>query len=63
MDVKFTKEELNALVVQVGARIDHLKEEQKRAAKNEDVRRVIEIETFLQPILAGYNKMTEQLYK
>lgn len=63
MDVKFTTEELSALVVQVGARIDHLKEEQKKAAKNEDVRRVIEIETFLQPILAGYSKMTEQLYK
>lgn len=63
MEVKFTKEELSALVIQVGARIDYLKEEQKKAAKNEDVQRVIEIETFLQPILAGYKKMTEQLYK
>lgn len=63
MGVDFTKEELRALVVQVGARIDHLKEEQKIAGKNEDVRRVVEIETFLQPILTGYNKMTEQLYK
>lgn len=63
MAINFTKEELSALVTQVGARIDHLKEEQKQAAKNEDVRRVIEIETFLQPILAGHKKMTEQLYK
>lgn len=63
MGIDFTKDELRALVVQVGARIDHLKEEQKQAAKNEDVRRVIEIENFLQPIVSGYNKMTEQLYK
>lgn len=63
MTVDFTKDELRALVVQVGARIDHLKEEQKQAGKNEDVRRVVEIENFLQPIVSGYNKMTGELYK
>jgi hypothetical protein len=63
MNIDFTKEELSALVIQVGARIDSLKEKQKQEAKNENVSRVVEIETFLQPILTGYKKMTEQLYK
>ena len=61
--IEFTKEELKAVVIQVGARIDELKALQKEAGKNEDIRRVIELEEFLKPIESGYQKMVHELYK
>lgn len=61
--LNFTKEELDSLVIQVGARIDHLKELQKKEAKNENVSRVIEIEKFLQPIVSAQEKMINELYR
>jgi hypothetical protein len=61
--VEFTKEELDALLIQICARIDDLKQLQKDEARKENVKRVVEIETFIQPILSGKEKMGEARFR
>lgn len=61
--VEYTKEELDALMIQIGGRIDELKELQVTEAKRGDVKRVIEIENLMQPIVSGLRKMTDERYK
>lgn len=62
-NVEFTREELDALLIQIGSRIDALRQLQKDEAREENVGRVIEIETFIQPIISGKEKMEKELYK
>lgn len=61
--VEFTREELDSAIVQIGARIDSLKELQKSAGKKEDIERVLEIEKFIQPIISAKDKMMDELFK
>ncbi|MFJ3388898.1 hypothetical protein [Lysinibacillus sp. NPDC086135] len=61
--VSYTKEELRAILIQLGGRIDDLKGLQVKAGKNGDVSRVLELENFMKPILSGKEKMEIELYK
>lgn len=61
--VEFTKEELDALLIQVGARVDSLKQAQKDAGKSENIERVLQLEKFMQPIISGKEKMEKERYR
>jgi hypothetical protein len=61
--IEFTKEELDGIIIQVGARIDDLKEIQKREGKSGNINRVLEIEKFIQPIISAKDKMMFERYK
>lgn len=61
--IQFTKEEVKALITQIGARIDDLQAIQKQAGKKEDIKRVLEIEEFLKPIKSGNQKLLDELCK
>lgn len=59
--VVFTKEEIRALLIQINARIDDLKQIQKQEAQDGNVKRVIEMEEAIEPILSGRDKMLDSL--
>lgn len=59
--VKLTKEEINAGLIQIGARIDDLQQIQKSAAKNEDIKRVLELEEFMKPIISLRDKLLQSI--
>lgn len=61
--IQFTKEEIEALIIQIGARIDDFQALQKQAGKKEDIKRVLEIEEFLKPIKSGNQKLLDGLCK
>lgn len=59
--VQFTKEEIEALVIRIGAIIDDLQAIQKQAGKKEDINRVLELEKFMIPIKSGNQKLIDTL--
>lgn len=61
--VEFTKEEVDAAMIQIGARIDELRKLQKEAGKKEDIGRVLEIEKFIQPIKSFQQKLTDVRFR
>lgn len=61
--VEFSKEELDAAIIQVGARLDALKEIQKEEGKKENIKRVIEMEEFMKPIRSFYDKIFNARFK
>lgn len=63
MHVEFTKEELDILIIQIGARIDALKSIQLDNAKSGNVKRVIELEDGIKLITSGCDKMMKVRYK
>jgi hypothetical protein len=60
---EFTKEEVDAAIIQLGCRLDELKLLQKEEAKNENVQRVIELEEFMKPIRSFYEKLLNRRYE
>ena len=60
--VSFTKSEIDMLILQLGARVDEFKEMQLTAGKNGDIKRIIEIENGIVPLLSGINKLQEVRY-
>ncbi|MCY8228771.1 hypothetical protein MOC30_14370 [Bacillus spizizenii] len=58
----FTKEELDSAILQIGARIDKLRDIQKEAGKKADIKRVIEMENFIEPIISVKEKMMNERY-
>lgn len=58
----FTKEELDSAILQIGARIDKLRDIQKEAGKKADIKRVIEMEKFIEPIISVKEKMMNERY-
>ncbi|MGM7720640.1 hypothetical protein [Metabacillus sp. Hm71] len=61
--IELTKEEVDAGLIQIGARLDALKEIQKEEAKKENIKRVLEIEEFTKPIRSMYEKLQKERYK
>jgi len=61
--IELTKEEIDAVVIQIGARIDALREIQKREAREENIERVIKMEGFMQPIISAKEKIENAKYK
>lgn len=57
-----TKEEVDSTLIQMGGRIDELKEMQKKAGKDEDIARVLELENFMKPIISAKDKMMKVRY-
>ncbi|MGE6627891.1 hypothetical protein [Bacillus pumilus] len=62
ISVDLTKEEAKALLTQINARIDSLKELQLKAGKSEDIKRVIELEEFMKVIIFGRDKIMNAIY-
>lgn len=62
-NIELTKEEIDILIIQVGARITSLKNIQLENAKAGNVERVLEIEDGIKLITSGYSKMMEVRYK
>ncbi|MED3440256.1 hypothetical protein P4393_12395 [Bacillus subtilis] len=60
--IHLTKEELDSAIIQIGARIDELKVVQKEAGKKEDIKRVIDMERFMEPIVSVKEKMMNERY-
>lgn len=61
--VDFTKEEIDAALIQIGARIDALTDLQKQEGKKENIRRVLEIEEALKPIRSFRQKLMDVRYR
>lgn len=61
--VEFTKAEAESIMIQIGARIDKLREIQKNEARNENIERVIQMEEFLKPIISAKEKVEKEFYK
>lgn len=61
--VEFTKEEIDASLIQIGARIDDLKKIQKEEAKKENVKRVLEMEEFMKPIISFRQKLMDVRFR
>lgn len=61
-NIILTKEELEALLIQVSSRIDSLKELQLTAGEKGKIERVIELENHMKPIISGKNKLQDALY-
>jgi hypothetical protein len=59
----FTQEEVDAALIQIGARIDSLKDSQLKEGKNGNIKRVLEIEKFMQPIISFKEKLMIERYK
>ena len=55
--VELTNEERNAIILQVGARIDHLMNLQREEGKKENIKRVLELEELMKPLRSGYDKI------
>jgi hypothetical protein len=60
---EFTQDEVSAMVTQLGARLEHLKDMQVNAAKAGNVKRVLEMEEFMKPVNSGYIKLMKERYK
>jgi hypothetical protein len=52
--IELTEEERDALLIQVGCRLDELK---KLATESGDFGRIMELVTFIAPIQSGYDKL------
>jgi hypothetical protein len=61
--IELTKEEIDAAIIQLGARLDALKQVQLEAGKKGNIESVIEIEKFMQPIISAKEKMMSERYK
>lgn len=61
--LEFTKEEIDAGLTQVGARIDALSLLQKEAGKKEDIDRVLQLEEAMKPIKSFRQKLMDVRYK
>ncbi|MET3209725.1 UNVERIFIED_CONTAM: hypothetical protein ABIC26_002672 [Paenibacillus sp. PvR008] len=61
--VDFTKEEMDAAIIQTGARIDALADLQKQEGKKENIQRVLEIEEALKPIRSFRQKLMDVRYR
>lgn len=61
--LEFTKEEIDAGMIQLGARLDALKEIQKEEAKNENIERVLQMEESMKPIRSMYDKLMAARFK
>ena len=57
--VKLSKSEIDMLILQLGARVDDFKEMQVIAGKEGDIKRVIEIENCIVPLVSGVKKLQE----
>jgi hypothetical protein len=61
--IEITKEEIEAGIIQLGARLDYLAEQQKIAMKHGDAERVVEIHEFTIPIRNLKNKLANERYR
>ena len=61
--LEFTKEEIDATLIQIGARIDDLTRIQKEEAKKENIKRVLEMEEFMKPIISFRQKLMNVRYR
>lgn len=61
--LEFTKEEIDAGMIQLGARLDALKESQKEEGKNGNIERVLQMEEFMKPIRSMYDKLVLVRFK
>ena len=61
--VEFTKKEADSISAQISARIDALKELQTEAGKEGNIKRVIELEEFMKPIISAKEKVNRERYK
>lgn len=57
--VEFTKEEVEAAMIQIGARIDALGDIQKEAGRKEDIARVLQLEEAMKPIKSFRQKLID----
>ena len=55
--LELTDEERQILLIQIGARIDHLTNLQREEGKNENIKRVLELEELMKPLRSGYDKI------
>lgn len=60
--IKLTEDEMDAIITQLGARLDELSMTQTREAKNGNVSRVLELEEFMKPIVSGKQKLEKERY-
>lgn len=62
-NVTFNVKEVDIFLIQLSARVDYFKNEQVKAGKNGDIKRVIEIEEGIKPLLSGIKKLENERYK
>lgn len=61
--LEFSKEEMDILILQVGARLDYFEQLQMQEARNGNVKRVIGIEKNVEPLKTALNKIRECRYR
>ncbi|GLI82543.1 hypothetical protein ANABIO32_02300 [Rossellomorea marisflavi] len=61
--IEVTKEELEAGITQLGARLDALKSVQIEEGGKGRISRVLEIEEFMKPVRSLYEKLQEESCK
>lgn len=59
--IQFTSEEIESALIQIGHRLDQLKEIQIKAGKDGDVGRVLSMEDFMKPIKLFRDKLINNL--
>ena len=63
MKIEFTKEELKAVIIQLGARIDYFNDMIAIAGKEKNIRRIKDIMNGLQPLESFQTKLNEALMR
>lgn len=61
--VNLSKSEIDMLILQLGARVDDFKEMQLVAGQKGDIKRVLEIENGIIPLVGGLKKLQEVRYR
>lgn len=62
LTICLTEAEAEAIIIQISARLDDLREIQVQEGKRGNIDRVLELEKFMEPIKSGKKKLEDALY-